>query len=162
MYVKDLLCKHGHIHWYVCMFVSPCVGGSKVPPRTLYRIKCVLAEILYGCQKQNGGLYVAREKLLREACKHTDKSRHRRHRPTGEGASRRPYEEAHAQIVPTALPAFQGSLLLAFDPTASGKRPAIVYCSHGVSEEHRKRQKGSGELDGSAHAVSPAHNCILR
>ena len=59
----------------------------------------------------------------------------------------------------TALP---GSLLLAFDPTASGKRPAIVYCSHGVSEEHRKRQKGSGELDGSAHAVSPAHNCILR
>ena len=56
--------------------------------------------------------------------------------------------------MPTALPAFQGSLLLAFDPTASGKRPAIVYCSHGVSEEHRKRQKGSGELGGSAHAVS--------
>ena len=46
--------------------------------------------------------------------------------------------------------------------TASGKRPAIVYCSHGVSEEHRKRQKGSGELDGSAYAVSPAHSCILR
>ena len=65
-------------------------------------------------------------------------------------------------LLSMALPAFQGSLLLAFDPTASGKRPAIVYCSHGVSEEHRKRQKGSGELDGSAHAVSPAHNCILR
>ena len=42
---------------HVCIFVSPCVGGSKVPPRTLYRIKCVLAEILYGCQKQNGGFY---------------------------------------------------------------------------------------------------------
>ena len=25
-------------------FVSPCVGGSKAPPRTLYCIKCVLAE----------------------------------------------------------------------------------------------------------------------
>ena len=36
----------------------------------LYRIKCVLAEILFGCQKQNGGFYVAREKLLCEACKH--------------------------------------------------------------------------------------------
>ena len=131
-----------------------------MPPRTL---KCVLAEILYGCKKQNGGFYVAREKLARSLqaslTQDTDKSRHRRHRPTGEGASRRPYAEAHAQVVPTALPAFQGSLLLAFDPTASGKRPAIVYCSHGVSEEHRKRQKGSGELDGSAHA---AHNCILR
>ena len=56
------------------------------------------------------------------ATQDTDKSRHRRHRPTGEGASRRPYAEAQAQIVPTA---FQGSLL-AFDPTASGKRPAIV------------------------------------
>ena len=54
----------------IFVLVSPCVGGSKVPPRTLYRIKCVLAEILYGCQKQNGGFYVAREKLLREACKH--------------------------------------------------------------------------------------------
>ena len=49
---------------------------------------------------------------------------------------------AHAQVVPTALPAFQGSLLLAFDPTASGKRPAIVCCSHRVLEEHRERQKG--------------------
>ena len=62
------------------------------------------------------------------------------------------------KVVPTALPAFQGSLLLAFDPTASGNRPAIVYCSHGVSEEHRKRQKGSGELD----LLPTEHNCILR
>ena len=37
-----------------------------------------------------------------------------------------------------------------FDPTASGKRPAIVCCSHRVSEKHRERQKGSGELDESA------------
>ena len=36
----------------IYLFVSPCVGGSKVPPRTLYRIKCVLAEILYGCQNK--------------------------------------------------------------------------------------------------------------
>ena len=36
--------------------------------------------------------------------------RRRRHGPTGEGASRRPYAEAHAQVVPTVLPAFQGSL----------------------------------------------------
>ena len=36
--------------------------------------------------------------------------RRRRHRPTEEGASRRPYAEAHAQVVPTVLPAFQGSL----------------------------------------------------
>ena len=28
----------------IIIFVSPCVGGSKAPPRTLYRIKCVLAE----------------------------------------------------------------------------------------------------------------------
>ena len=55
---------------YLYVLVSPCVGGSIVPPRSLYRIKCVLAEILYGCQKHNGGFYVAREKLLREACKH--------------------------------------------------------------------------------------------
>ena len=82
-------------------------------PRTLYRIKCVLAEILYGCQKQNGGFYVAREKLARSLqaslTQDTDKSRHRRHRPTGEGASRRPYAEAHAQsraYRPTSLPRF--------------------------------------------------------
>ena len=37
---------------YIYCIVSPCVGGSKVPPRTLYRIKCVLAEILYGCQNK--------------------------------------------------------------------------------------------------------------
>ena len=94
----------------VSIFVSPCVGGSKVPPRTLYRIKCVLAEILYGCQKQNGGFYVAREKLLQASLtQDTDKSRHRRHRPTGEGTSRRPYAEAHAQsraYRPTSLPRF--------------------------------------------------------
>ena len=147
--------------------MSPCVGGSKVPPRTLHRVKCVLAVILFGCQRQNGGFLRCALKTLARSLQasltqDTDKSRHRRHRPTGEGASQRPYAEAHAQVVPTALPAYQGSLLLAFDPTASGKRPAIVYCSHGVSEEHRKRQKGNGELDGSAHAVSPAHNCILR
>ena len=62
-----------YYNWHdfsIYIFVSPCMGGSKVPPRTLYRIKCVLAEILYGCKKQNGGFYVAREKLLREACKH--------------------------------------------------------------------------------------------
>ena len=29
----------------ICRFVSPCVGGSKAPPHTLYRIKCVLAEV---------------------------------------------------------------------------------------------------------------------
>ena len=29
---------------YIYIFVSPCVGGSKAPPRTLYRIKCALAE----------------------------------------------------------------------------------------------------------------------
>ena len=61
----------------------------------------------------------------------------------------------------SCLPSYQPSKVRSRS-TASGKRPAIVYCSHGVSEEHRKRQKGSGELDGSAHAVSPAHNCILR
>ena len=61
----------------------------------------------------------------------------------------------------SCLPSYQPSKVRSRS-TASGKRPAIVYCSHGVSEEHRKRQKGSGELDGCAHAVSPAHNCILR
>ena len=49
------------------IFVSPCVGGSKVPPRTLYRIKCVLAEILYGCQKQNA---LRVKNSCAEACKH--------------------------------------------------------------------------------------------
>ena len=29
---------------YSHIYVSPCVDGSKAPPRTLYRIKCVLAE----------------------------------------------------------------------------------------------------------------------
>ena len=58
----------------------------------------------------------------------------------------------------SCLPSYQPSKVRSRS-TASGKRPAIVYCSHGVSEEHRKHQKGSGELDGSAHA---AHNCILR
>ena len=28
----------------ITVFVSPCVGGSKAPPCTLYGIKCVLAE----------------------------------------------------------------------------------------------------------------------
>ena len=32
------------VHAYICILVSPRVGGSKVPPRTLYRMKCVLAE----------------------------------------------------------------------------------------------------------------------
>ena len=29
---------------YICTFVSPCVGGSKAPPRTIFCIKCMLAE----------------------------------------------------------------------------------------------------------------------
>ena len=62
----------------------------------------------------------------------------------------------------SCLPSYQPSKVRSRS-TASGKRPAIVYCvSEEIPEEHRKRQKGSGELDGSAHAVSPAHNCILR
>ena len=69
-----------------------------------------------------------------------------RSRPTGEGASRRPYTEAHAQIVPTALSTFQGS------PTASRKCPAIVYCIRRVSEE-RERKKDSGELDQCARCL---------
>ena len=29
---------------HVRVLVSRCVGGSKAPPRTLYRIKCVLVQ----------------------------------------------------------------------------------------------------------------------
>ena len=49
-------------------------------------------------------------KLSRDDRVESRQPRRRRHRPTGEGASRRPYAEAHAQVVPTVLPAFQGSL----------------------------------------------------
>ena len=36
-----------YLCWYidVCIFVSPCVGGSIVPPRTLYCIKYLLAGV---------------------------------------------------------------------------------------------------------------------
>ena len=42
IYVQQHVC----IYLYTCIyiFVSPCVGGSKALPRTLYCIKCVLAE----------------------------------------------------------------------------------------------------------------------
>ena len=92
---------------------------------------------LFCCQKQDGDSYGLQASLTQD----TDRSR-----PTREGASRRPYAEAHAQVVPTALSTFQGSLLLAFDPTASRKRPAIVCCIRRVSEG-RERQKDSGVLD---------------
>ena len=89
------------------------------------------------------------------ATQDTDKSRHRRHRPTGEGASRRPYAEAHAQVVPTALPAFQDSLLLAFDPTASGKRPEFT----AVMESRKKTESGrkAAESWTGPRTLSPQH-----
>ena len=62
-----------HIGGGVCVviIVSPCVGGSIVLPRSLYRIKCLLAVIYLGVQnKMTASIYVAREKLLRKACKH--------------------------------------------------------------------------------------------
>jgi hypothetical protein len=38
------VCINHSLYKCIYIFVSPCVGGSKAPPRTLYRIKCVLAE----------------------------------------------------------------------------------------------------------------------
>ena len=146
------LCVRCILYNYVCdfvQFVSPCVGGSIVPPHTLYRIKCVLAVIYLGVKNKMVASTSCVKKTLARSLQHktqtsldTDRSR-----PTREGASRRPYAEAHAQVRPTALPAFQRFTLVGF---SSGKRPAIVCCSHRVSEKHRERQKGSGELDESA------------
>ena len=124
---------------YVCdfvQFVSPCVGGSIVPPRTLYRIKCVLAVIYLGVKNKMVASTSRVKKTLARSPQHKTQT-----------ALRRPYAEAHAQVQPTALPAFQRFALVGF---SSGKRPAIVCWSHRVSEKHRERQKGSGELDESA------------
>ena len=82
----------------------------------------LLAVILFGCQKQNGGFYAVREKLTQS---HTCKS-----------------------CPPPYQPSKVRSCWLSIQQLA-GKRPAIVCCSHRVSEEHRERQKGSRELDES-------------
>ena len=121
---------------------------------TATHLKCLLAVIYLGVKNQMAASTPrVKNSCSKPATQDTDKPRHR---PTREGASRRPYVEAHTQVVPPALPlpAFQGSLFLAFDPTASGKRPAIVCCSYRVSEKHR-------EPDESAHAVCTAHNSLL-
>ena len=45
MYIHCCSC-----HNIIYTFVSPCVGRSVVPPRTLYRIKVVLADSLHMCK----------------------------------------------------------------------------------------------------------------
>ena len=71
---------------------------------------------LFGCPKQNDGFYLRctrktlAQSLQASITQDTDTSRHRRHRPTGEGASRRPYirggTRASRAYRPTSLPRF--------------------------------------------------------
>ena len=124
-------------------FVSPCVGGSIVPPHTLYRIKCVLAVIYLGVKNKMVASTSCVKKTLARSLQHktqtsldTDRSR-----PTREGASRRPYAEAHAQVRPTGLPPYQpfkGSLLLAFQAESVQPSFAAVTESRKSTESGRK------------------------
>ena len=79
-----------------------------------------------------------------------------RSRPTREGASRRPYAEAHAQVRPTALPAFLQSCWL-FERKSSSHR-LLQSQSLGKAQKAVERQRRAGRVSA---AVSPAHNCIL-
>ena len=90
------MCAYGYsakLLLHVFSIVSPCVGGSIVPPRTLYRIKCVLAVINLGVKNKIVASTSRVEKTLARSLQHktqtsldTDRSR-----PTREGASRQPY-----------------------------------------------------------------------
>ena len=110
-------------------------------PRTLYRIKCMLAVILGVKNKMVASTSRVKKTHARSLQHKTQTSLDTdRSRPTREGTSRRPYAEAHAQVRLTALPAFQGSL---FERKAS---------SHHLlqSQSLGKAQIGSREPDESA------------